>query len=202
MPGLVPDRVFFSHLAARRFPSGYWVRPRATIDYIEQPDVFHDVFGHVPLLTHRRYADYMQAYGEAGLALSDPADLARLARLYWYTIEFGLMAGQKGLRIFGAGIASSAGEVIHALESPAPLRLAFDVRRVLRTRYRIDAFQRTYFVLPDFASLPHLDAASLKGWLDETRQQDDLAPDQHAPLDIAFHAPRSRRHRVITFAGS
>ncbi len=107
VPGLVPDRVFFTHLAERRFPAGFWIRRPDEFDYIEEPDIFHDVFGHVPLLMNRAYADFVAAYGEAGLRLSDPADLARLARLYWYSVEFGLLETKEGLRIFGAGIASS-----------------------------------------------------------------------------------------------
>jgi len=161
VPGLVPDAVFFAHLAARRFPAGYWIRAADQLDYIEEPDVFHDVFGHVPLLMQPSYADYIAAYGRAGLAYAGQPALANLARLYWYTVEFGLMRTQEGLRIFGAGILSSAGESVFALESPRPLRVAFDCERVLRTRYEIDHYQDIYFVLSGYDDLPALRPAEL-----------------------------------------
>jgi len=153
VPGLVPDDVFFAHLAARRFPAGYWIRTPGQLDYIEEPDVFHDVFGHVPLLMQPRYADYMAAYGRAGLAYAGTPALTHLARLYWYTVEFGLIATQEGLRIYGSGILSSAGESLYCLDDPQPHRLRFDLRRVMRTRYHIDRYQETYFVIDDFGQL-------------------------------------------------
>jgi phenylalanine-4-hydroxylase len=156
VPGLVPDDVFFAHLAARRFPAGYWIRKPEQLDYIEEPDIFHDVFGHVPLLMQPRYADYMAEYGRAGLHLAGQPALANLARLYWYTVEFGLMQTPAGLRIFGAGIISSAGETVYSLESPVPARVRFDTARVLRTLYKIDDFQRIYFVLSGYGDLPAL----------------------------------------------
>jgi phenylalanine-4-hydroxylase len=153
VPGLVPDAVFFAHLARRRFPSTCFIRRRDQLDYLQEPDVFHDVFGHVPLLMNPVFADYMQAYGEGGLKAQGLGHLERLARLYWYTVEFGLIATPQGLRIYGSGILSSAGESVYSLDDPRPHRLAFDLRRVMRTRYHIDRFQDTYFVIDDFAQL-------------------------------------------------
>jgi phenylalanine-4-hydroxylase len=155
VPGLVPNDVFFTHLANRRFVAGRFIRNPEQIDYLEEPDVFHDVFGHVPLLAHPAYADYMQAYGQGGLRSMHFDSLNMLSRLYWYTIEFGLIREQAGLRLFGAGIVSSHGESRYALDDPRPPRIAFDLRRVLRTDYRIDAFQSNYFVIDSFDALLH-----------------------------------------------
>lgn len=168
VPGLVPDRVFFEHLANRRFPVTWWMRRPDQLDYLQEPDCFHDLFGHVPLLINPVFADYMHAYGRAALAVADdPQALARLARLYWYTVEFGLIRderGTNGLSIYGAGIVSSKGESLYSLESAAPNRLGFDLERVMRTKYRIDTFQKTYFVIDDFAqlfALAHVDTRAL-----------------------------------------
>ncbi|HUO12333.1 MAG TPA: phenylalanine 4-monooxygenase, partial [Caulobacteraceae bacterium] len=153
VPGLVPDEVFFDHLAHRRFVAGRFIRRPDQIDYLQEPDVFHDVFGHVPLLSDPVFADYMQAYGEGGLRAARLGATARLARLYWHTVEFGLIASDEGLRIYGAGIVSSHGESIYALESPTPARIAFDMPRVMRTRYKIDDYQAAYFVIDSFEGL-------------------------------------------------
>jgi phenylalanine-4-hydroxylase len=163
VPGLVPDEVFFEHLANRRFPAGQFIRRPDQLDYIAEPDVFHDVFGHAPMLTDPTFADYMQAYGRGGLRALRLGRLANLARLYWYTVEFGLLDTPDGLRIYGAGIVSSHGESVFSLEDPSPNRLGFDLLRVMRTPYRIDDFQQVYFVLP-----------SLQRLLDDTLQ--DFAP--------------------------
>jgi len=153
VPGLVPDEVFFEHLAHRRFVAGRFIRRPDQIDYLEEPDVFHDVFGHVPLLSDPVFADYMQAYGEGGLRAVRLGAIKRLARLYWHTVEFGLIRSAEGLRIYGAGIVSSHGESLYALESPKPPRIAFDLRRVMRTRYNIDDYQPAYFVIDRFEDL-------------------------------------------------
>src|SRR5471030_2631477 len=129
VPGLVPDAVFFEHLAHRRFVAGRFIRRPDQIDYLEEPDVFHDVFGHVPLLSDPVFADYMQAYGEGGLRAVRLGAIERLARLYWHTVEFGLIRSDEGLRIYGAGIVSSHGESRYALESAKPPRIAFDLTR-------------------------------------------------------------------------
>lgn len=153
VPGLIPDAAFFELLAHRRFPAARFIRDPAALDYLSEPDVFHDVFGHVPMLTDPAFADYMQAYGEGGLRALGLDHLHHLARLYWYTVEFGLMGSDAGLKIYGAGIASSAAETVFALEDTSPNRLGFDMARVMRTRYRIDDFQQTYFVVPSLQAL-------------------------------------------------
>lgn len=156
VPGLVPDEVFFDHLAHRRFPVTWWMRRPDQLDYLQEPDCFHDLFGHVPLLSDPVFADYMQLYGEQGLAAAQHGLLPMLARLYWYTVEFGLMRDHSaagGLKIYGAGIASSRSESIYSLESDAPNRLAFDLARVVNTQFRIDTVQKTYFVIDSFEQL-------------------------------------------------
>lgn len=154
VPGLIPEQTFFDHLAHRRFPVTVWIRRREELDYLVEPDVFHDFFGHVPLLTNPVFARFMQAYGEAGpKALATPGGLRMLARLYWYMVEFGLIRCSSGLRVYGAGILSSKGETVFSVESPRPQRLRFDLLRVMRTEYRIDEFQHSYFVLDSFEEL-------------------------------------------------
>ena len=153
VPGLVPDAVFFDHLANRRFPAGNFIRRPDQLDYLEEPDVFHDVFGHVPLLSHPVFADYMQAYGRGGLRALEFNAIEKLSRLYWYTVEFGLMLEDGALRISGAGIVSSASESRFALDDPSPNRLGFDLERIMRTRYRIDDYQQTYFVIDSYDQL-------------------------------------------------
>jgi phenylalanine-4-hydroxylase len=153
VPGLVPDAVFFEHMANRRFVAGRFIRTPDQLDYLQEPDVFHDVFGHVPLLADPVFADYMQAYGEGGLRSLEFGSLEKLARLYWYTVEFGLIREAGGLRIYGAGIVSSFGESVFALDDMSPNRIAFDLKRVMRTKYRIDDFQQTYFVIDSFRDL-------------------------------------------------
>ena len=153
VPGLVPDAVFFDHLANRRFVAGNFIRRADQLDYLQEPDVFHDVFGHVPMLADPVFADYMQAYGKGGLRSLGFDALHKLARLYWYTVEFGLIEEAGALRIYGAGIVSSYSESVFALEDPSPNRIGFDLARVMRTEYRIDDYQQNYFVIP---SLDHL----------------------------------------------
>ncbi|WP_414902038.1 phenylalanine 4-monooxygenase [Sphingomonas flavalba] len=153
VPGLVPDAVFFDHLANRRFVAGNFIRRRDQLDYLQEPDVFHDVFGHVPMLADPVFADYLVAYGQGGLRALEYGSLNRLARLYWYTVEFGLVEEAGGLRIYGSGIVSSRGESIFALDDPSPNRIGFDLKRVMRTEYRIDDYQQSYFVIPSFEEL-------------------------------------------------
>ncbi|HET6434759.1 MAG TPA: phenylalanine 4-monooxygenase [Xanthomonadaceae bacterium] len=153
--GLLPELDFFDHLANRRFPVTWWIRRPDQIDYIEEPDLFHDLFGHVPLLMNPVFADYMEAYGLGGVKAHGigPHALQMLTRLYWYTVEFGLIRQADGLRIYGSGIVSSKGESIHCLDSSAPNRIGFDLERIMRTRYRIDTYQKTYFVIDSFEQL-------------------------------------------------
>jgi phenylalanine-4-hydroxylase len=153
VPHLVPDAIFFDHLAHRRFPAGRFIRKADQLDYIEEPDIFHDIFGHVPMLTQPVFADYMQAYGKGGLRAESLGRLKELARLYWYTVEFGLIRKDKKTEIYGAGIVSSAGETPFCLQSSSPHRIAFDLERIMRTDYRIDDFQQVYFVIESFEQL-------------------------------------------------
>jgi len=153
VPGLVPDEVFFEHLANRRFVAGRFIRTPEQIDYLQEPDIFHDVFGHVPLLAHPVFADYMQAYGEGGMRAAKLGMIDALARLYWYTVEFGLIRDGGALKLYGAGIVSSHAESIFALEDPSPHRIGFNLERVMRTLYRIDDFQQNYFVIDSFDDL-------------------------------------------------
>ncbi len=150
---LVPDEVFFDHLAHKRFPAGAFIRPEAEFDYLQEPDIFHDIFGHVPVLADPVFSEFMQAYGKGGLDASEDNVLPNLARLYWYTVEFGLIREAGELRIFGAGIMSSPAETKFALESDSPNRLGFDLERIMRTDYVIDDFQQTYFVIDSFEEL-------------------------------------------------
>ena len=156
VPGLVPDEVFFEHLSQRRFPAGNFIRQPHQLDYLEEPDVFHDVFGHVPMLMNPVMADFVQAYGMGGLRAQRLGTLELLARVYWYTVEFGLVREGAATRIYGAGIASSRAESVFALDHPSPNRVRFDLERVMRTRYRIDDFQETYFVLDSLEQLLEL----------------------------------------------
>ena len=156
VPGLVPDDVFFDHMANRRFVAGNFIRRPDQLDYLQEPDVFHDVFGHVPMLADPVFADYLAAYGRGGQRALGLDALKYLGRLYWYTVEFGLIAEPEGLRIYGSGIVSSYAETRFALDDPSPNRIALDLARVMRTEYRIDDFQQNYFVIPSFDELLRL----------------------------------------------
>ncbi len=153
VPGLIPEEHFFAHLAARSFPVSVWIRKPSELDYLSEPDLFHDFFGHVPLLANPVFARFMQAYGVAGQKAQAHHAVPLLARVYWYTVEFGLLRTAAGLRAYGAGILSSKGETVYSVESPEPNRVAFDLERVMRTDYRIDTFQRMYFVIDSFEQL-------------------------------------------------
>jgi len=183
VPGLVPDEIFFRHLAERRFPATNWIRAREQMDYLQEPDVFHDLLGHVPMLIHPVFADYMAAYGRGGLKAAGLGALRQLARLYWYTVEFGLIRREEGLRIYGAGILSSCTESVYCLEDPAPQRLAFDLMRVMRTEYRIDRFQDTYFVIDGFDQLFAATSPDFAPLYRQLEMLDDIAPDGTAPGD-------------------
>jgi phenylalanine-4-hydroxylase len=178
VPGLVPPEVFFDHLANRRFPAGQFIRRADQLDYIEEPDVFHDVFGHVPMLMHPVLADYLQAYGKGGLRAQRLGALEELSRVYWFTVEFGLVAPRDGLRIYGSGIVSSFAETRFALEDNSPNRLKFDLPRVMRTRYRIDDFQESYFVLDSLDDLLHLAEVDFAPLYDAVRVLPEIDPDQ------------------------
>lgn len=194
VPGLVPDEVFFDHLANRRFPAGNFIRRPDQLDYLEEPDVFHDVFGHVPMLVNPVIADYLQAYGEGGLRAQRLGTLAQLARVYWYTIEFGLLRQADGLRLYGAGIASSFSETTFSLDDPSPNRVRFDLERVMRTQYRIDDFQETYFVIDGFEQLLELARIDFGPLYDHVRGQPEFAPGDVLPDDTVLHRGTGRHH--------
>jgi phenylalanine-4-hydroxylase len=201
VPGLVPDEVFFEHLANRRFPAGQFIRKPEQLDYLEEPDVFHDVFGHVPMLMNPVIADYIQAYGIGGLRAQKLGVLQYLARVYWYTVEFGLLLQPDGLRIYGSGIVSSFAETLFALDDPSPNRVRFDLERVMRTRYRIDDFQETYFVLgtlEDLLELARIDFAPLYERvqrLPDLQPGDVLADDRVVTRGTGqYHASKRVRH--------
>lgn len=187
--GLLPELTFFEHLANRRFPVTWWIRKPEQLDYLSEPDLFHDLFGHVPLLMNPVFADYMQAYGKGGVKAHGigPEALAQLTRLYWYTVEFGLIETAKGLRIYGAGIVSSKGESIHCLESPAPNRLGFDLLRIMRTRYRIDTYQKTYFVIDSFQQLFDATRPDFIPYYQQLKSEATLAAGDVLPGDKVFH---------------
>jgi len=153
VPGLIPDDAFFTHLANRRFPVTVWLRRPDEFDYIVEPDVFHDFFGHVPLLFDRVYADHLYEYGKGGLKAMRLDAVKMLARLYWFTIEFGLMRTARGIRAYGAGLLSSGGELAYCVDDPRPRRLPFELERIIRTEYQIDRYQDTYFVIESFGQL-------------------------------------------------
>jgi len=185
VPGLVPDEMFFDHLANRRFVAGRFIRTPEQLDYLQEPDIFHDVFGHVPLLVHPVFADYMQAYGEGGLRAAKLGMIEALARLYWYTVEFGLIRDGGDLKLYGAGIVSSYGESLFALDDPSPHRIGFDLERVMRSQYRIDDYQQNYFVIESFEQL-----------LQQTRDA-DLGPIYERlrgrePIEVAALLPTDR----------
>jgi phenylalanine-4-hydroxylase len=153
VPGLIPDDAFFRHLAHRRFPVTIWIREAHEIDYLVEPDVFHDFFGHVPLLTQPIFADYLQEYGRKGDEAMRLGATKILARLFWYMVEFGLIREDGAIKAYGAGMLSSATETAFSVDSPKPHRVMFDLARVMGTDFRIDDFQSTYFVLDSFEDL-------------------------------------------------
>jgi len=187
VPGLVPDDVFFDHMANRRFVAGNLIRRPDQLDYLQEPDVFHDVFGHVPMLADPVFADYLAAYGRGGQRALGLDALKYLGRLYWYTVEFGLIAEPEGLRIYGSGIVSSYAETRFALDDPSPNRIALDLARVMRTEYRIDDFQQNYFVIPSFDELLRLtvetDFAPL---YEELKALPDIPVAQIEPGDVVL----------------
>ena len=197
VPGMVPNDVFFQHLANRRFPAGQFIRKAHQLDYLQEPDVFHDLFGHVPMMMNPVMADFMQAYGEGGLRAEKLGVLDRLARLYWYTVEFGLVEEPQGLRIFGAGILSSFTETRFALESASPNRIGFDLRRVLRTNYRIDEFQEAYFVLPNLDTLLDLAKTDFAPIYAELNGLPDFGPATLLDNDRVFNRGTGEYHAAL-----
>lgn len=201
VPGLVPDNVFFEHLANRRFPAGNFIRQPEQLDYLQEPDVFHDVFGHVPMLLNPVIADFIQAYGKGGLRAQKLGQLDKLARVYWYTVEFGLLLQDGEPRIYGAGIASSATESVFALDDASPNRITFNLERVLQTRYRIDDFQESYFVidgLDELLRLAQIDFEPIYQRLQGQPEHDpgDVLASDHviARGNGSYHAAKRKEH--------
>jgi phenylalanine-4-hydroxylase len=196
VPGLVPDEVFFDHLANRRFPAGQFIRKPDELDYLEEPDVFHDVFGHVPMLMNPVIADYIQAYGKGGLRAQQLGVLDKLARVYWYTVEFGLVQQKDGVRIYGAGIASSRTESVFALDDASPNRIAFELERVMRTRYRIDDFQESYFVIDGLQQLLELATIDFGPLYQRIAGKEDYEPGTVLPPDRVISRGTGSYHRA------
>lgn len=196
VPGLVPGRPFFQMLANRQFPAGTFIRTRAQLDYLEEPDIFHDVFGHVPLLTNPAYADYMAAYGRVGLDAITHKGVKFLSRLNWYTIEFGLIRKPEGIQIYGAGIASSYGEARYVVEDPSANHLGFQLERVLRTGYYIDDFQASYFVINSFDDLFEvIESNDFVALFDKYRPEPTLTPFEILPSDTVIRQGTGRYWR-------
>ena len=178
VPGLIPEVPFFTLLANRKFPVTDWIRTPQEFDYIVEPDIFHDLFGHVPLLFNPVFADYVQRYGQGGLKAQQLGACEMLSRLYWYTIEFGLIREHGGLRAYGAGILSSSGELPYAVQSPEPQRLPLQLERTMRTRYKIDSYQQTYFVIDSFEQLFDMTAADFAPVYERLRGLGEFAADE------------------------
>lgn len=181
VPGLIPEVPFFTLLANRQFPVTDWIRTPQEFDYVVEPDVFHDLFGHVPLLFNPVFSDFVQRYGQGALKAHQLGVCEQLSRLYWYTIEFGLVKQADGLRAYGAGILSSSGELNYAVTSPTPQRVALNVQRVMRTRYKLDTYQQTYFVIDSVAQLLELTAPDFTPHYDAIRDLPEIAANQ--PMD-------------------
>ena len=186
VPGAVPGDIFFQHLANRRFPVTDWIRSREQMHYIEQPDAFHDIFGHVPLLLNPIFADYMAAYGRGGLKAKDLKGIKYLGRLYWYTVEFGLIKSRYNddeLRIYGAGILSSPKESVYSLQSAKPNRIKFDIKRIMQTDFNITDLQNLYFVVDSFEQLFDATKVDFTQYYEELRGSEPYQPEQLLKTD-------------------
>lgn len=186
VPGLIPEEAFFALLSARRFPVTAWIRRPEEFDYVVEPDVFHDLFGHVPLLFNPVFADYMQAYGAGGLKAGRLGSSELLARLYWYTVEFGLIATPAGMRAYGAGILSSAGELRYSVTDRDVRRTGFDLERIMRTRYKIDTYQPNYFVIDSFEQLFHATATDFAPIYSRIARLGNIEADQRVVGDRLY----------------
>ncbi len=178
VPGLIPEVPFFTLLANRKFPVTDWIRKPEEFEYIVEPDIFHDLFGHVPLLFNPVFGDYVQRYGQGGLKAQGLGSCEMLSRLYWYTIEFGLIREAGELRAYGAGILSSSGELAYSVQSPEPQRIALQLERTMRTRYKIDTYQQTYFVIDSFEQLFDMTAADFAPIYERLRGLPEFAADE------------------------
>ena len=186
VPGLIPEVPFFTLLANKKFPVTDWIRKPEEFDYIVEPDIFHDLFGHVPLLFNPVFADHIQAYGRGALKAHKLGACEQLSRLYWYTIEFGLLRQSNGLRAYGAGILSSSGELVYAVKSAEPKRIALDLLRCMRTRYNIDSYQQTYFVIDSFQQLFDMTAPDFTPLYAQLAGSGELSADAAQQEDIVI----------------
>ncbi len=183
VPGYLPPMVFLEHLSKRQFPVTWWIREPAKIDYLMEPDIFHDLFGHVPMLAHQVYADYMQEWGKGALKAHTLDADKEIERLYWFTVEFGLIQQEEGLRIYGSGIVSSKTESVYCLESDKPNRLKFDLKRIMRSDYRIDDLQKTYFVIDSLEDLFEATKPDFAPIYAEVKKQPLIADGALDPVD-------------------
>ena len=183
VPGLIPGSVFLEHLSKRQFATTWWIRGRDQIDYLKEPDIFHDLFGHVPLLSNPVFADYMQQFGLGAMKAKGLKATKLITRLYWFTVEFGLIKTAEGLRIYGSGIVSSAKESVYALESPKPHRLGFDLQRMMRTNYRYDDLQATYFVIDSFEQLFEATKPDFTDYYAQVKALPELGESELLPTD-------------------
>ncbi len=188
VPGLIPEVPFFSLLAQRKFPVTDWIRTPQEFDYVVEPDIFHDLFGHVPMLFNPELADYVQRYGQGGLKAQGLGSCEQLSRLYWYTIEFGLMQTPAGLRAYGAGILSSPGELPYSVQATQPQRVMLDLKRCMSTQYKIDTFQQTYFVIDSLEALLRETQQDFTPLYAELATLPTLAADQSHPGDRRVEA--------------
>lgn len=183
VPGLIPGSIFLEHLSKRQFPVTWWIRDRAQMDYLKEPDVFHDLFGHVPMLVNPVFADYMQEWGKGAMKAGKLKATKFITRLYWYSVEFGLINTPQGLRIYGSGIVSSATESVYCLDSPVPNRVGFDVKRIMRTNYKYDGLQPTYFVIDSFDQLFDATRPDFTSYYDEIRGLPTIGEAEILPTD-------------------
>ncbi|AOE49842.1 phenylalanine 4-monooxygenase [Kangiella sediminilitoris] len=175
VPALIPFGEFFELLANKKFPAATFIRKKEEIDYLQEPDIFHEIYGHCPLLTDPVFAEFVHNYGKLGLNASKQERLY-LARIFWFTVEFGLIQQSQGLRIYGAGILSSIGETIYSLESDKPERKPFDLMTALRTPYRIDIYQTVYFVIKQFEDIYAAMDSSIINKIHEAIELGDFKP--------------------------
>ncbi|MDG1286433.1 MAG: phenylalanine 4-monooxygenase [Rickettsiales bacterium] len=199
VPGLIPAHSFFTHLATKAFPVTHWMRPKDRIDYLQEPDLFHDLFGHVPLLMNPIFGQYLSAFGRGGcraLRIGDEKSLENLTRLYWYTVEFGLMREANQTKIYGAGILSSPGEVVFSIDSPSPNRIAFDMKRMMQTDFIISDYQESYWVIDHFEQLFEATKPDFKKIYQELAPQPVYRPEQTLEKDKIYTTGTGEYHRA------
>src|SRR3990167_8470234 len=175
VPALISARHFFELLANKHFPAATFIRFQEDLDYVKEPDIFHELFGHCPMLTNPLFAKFMQAYAKLVLTFKE-SDWALLQRLFWFTVEFGLINTTKGIKAYGGGILSSIAETAYSIDSELPIRVYFNILQAFRTPYRIDELQKVYFVIPDFATLFKLTKQNLKQLITEAKTLGEFPP--------------------------